>query len=349
MTCRMSPSWPTRSGRATCAVPRRVTAASVNVPGTLNAVQLLARPRRREVALDEADAAGRVGPVGRALAGQQPAHHLVGRPRHGRDGRDAEPLVDHRAARVVDARHDAVDLEGLACDACRHDVGVVAARDRRHRAGVADAGLLERVAVEAEADDAIAAEALRQPAERVLLLVDDGDGVPEPLERPGELAADPPASDHDHVHCCRPLCRLCPVGPADAIGGTFAGSVSTGDPADGRTRVREAGREVDRGVRPREAPGLLLGARAHAHRRAPGADPGAVRGRDHLAADRAPGRCARRSRSRSPTGAARRWRCSSGRARVRGLTPGRRMVVEGVPVQEGSEKLVYNPTYELLA
>src|SRR4051795_4175310 len=38
-----------------------------------------------------------------------------------------------------------------------------------------------------------------------------------------------------------------------------------------------------------------------------------------------------------------------GRARVRGLTPGRRMVVEGVPVQEGSEKHVYNPAYELLA
>ena len=38
-----------------------------------------------------------------------------------------------------------------------------------------------------------------------------------------------------------------------------------------------------------------------------------------------------------------------GRARVRGLTPGRRMVVEGVAVQEGPEKLVYNPAYELIA
>jgi hypothetical protein len=38
-----------------------------------------------------------------------------------------------------------------------------------------------------------------------------------------------------------------------------------------------------------------------------------------------------------------------GRGRVRGMTPGRRVVVEGVPVQEGAEKLVYNPAYELLA
>ena len=38
-----------------------------------------------------------------------------------------------------------------------------------------------------------------------------------------------------------------------------------------------------------------------------------------------------------------------GRSRVRGMTPGRRVIVEGVPVQEGSEKMVYNPAYELLA
>ena len=38
-----------------------------------------------------------------------------------------------------------------------------------------------------------------------------------------------------------------------------------------------------------------------------------------------------------------------GRGRVRGITPGRRLVVEGVPVREGAETLVYNPAYELLA
>ena len=38
-----------------------------------------------------------------------------------------------------------------------------------------------------------------------------------------------------------------------------------------------------------------------------------------------------------------------GRPRVRGMTPGRRVILEGVPVREGPETLVYNPTYELLA
>ncbi|MGZ4677203.1 MAG: OB-fold nucleic acid binding domain-containing protein [Acidimicrobiia bacterium] len=38
-----------------------------------------------------------------------------------------------------------------------------------------------------------------------------------------------------------------------------------------------------------------------------------------------------------------------GRARVRGITPGRRLVIEGVPLREGTENVVYNPTYELLA
>jgi hypothetical protein len=38
-----------------------------------------------------------------------------------------------------------------------------------------------------------------------------------------------------------------------------------------------------------------------------------------------------------------------GRGRIRGITPGRRLILDGVPVREGSETLVYNPAYELLA
>ncbi len=38
-----------------------------------------------------------------------------------------------------------------------------------------------------------------------------------------------------------------------------------------------------------------------------------------------------------------------GRARVRGMTPGRRLIVEGVVIREGNENVVYNPAYELLA
>ncbi len=38
-----------------------------------------------------------------------------------------------------------------------------------------------------------------------------------------------------------------------------------------------------------------------------------------------------------------------GRARVRGMTPGRRVVIDGVVIREGNENVVYNPAYELLA
>jgi hypothetical protein len=38
-----------------------------------------------------------------------------------------------------------------------------------------------------------------------------------------------------------------------------------------------------------------------------------------------------------------------GRGGVRGMTPGRRVILEGVAIQEGSENVVYNPAYELLA
>ena len=38
-----------------------------------------------------------------------------------------------------------------------------------------------------------------------------------------------------------------------------------------------------------------------------------------------------------------------GRGRVRGMTPGRRLILEGVALREGAENVVYNPAYELLA
>jgi len=38
-----------------------------------------------------------------------------------------------------------------------------------------------------------------------------------------------------------------------------------------------------------------------------------------------------------------------GRGRIRGITPGRRLIVEGVALREGTETIVYNPAYELLA
>ena len=36
-----------------------------------------------------------------------------------------------------------------------------------------------------------------------------------------------------------------------------------------------------------------------------------------------------------------------GRGRIRGMTPGRRVKLEGVVLEEGNQQLVYNPTYEL--
>ena len=38
-----------------------------------------------------------------------------------------------------------------------------------------------------------------------------------------------------------------------------------------------------------------------------------------------------------------------GRGRVHGMTPGRRVILEGVVLEEGHEHVSYNPAYELLA
>src|SRR5690606_2784870 len=122
---------------------------------------------------------------------------------HGRDRRDAEPLVDLRAAGVVDARDDVADAERLARDPRGDDVGVVARGDRGEGAGVLDAGLDERVAVEAQPGDAAALEVRGQPPERLGVLVDDAHRVAVLLQRLGERDADTPRT-HDHeVHDCR--------------------------------------------------------------------------------------------------------------------------------------------------
>ena len=131
--------------------------------------------------------------------------HPLGRPRHRRDRRDAEPLVDRGSPRVVDAGHDPLDAERLAGDPGDHDVRVVPVRDGRESSGLLDAGLREAVAVEPDAGDRLTGEALPQAVERLGTLVNDRDrvaGVDEPRR---ERRADPPASHHDHVHEFLPL------------------------------------------------------------------------------------------------------------------------------------------------
>ena len=195
-----SPSWPIMSLVTICALPNRVTAVSQNRPGRLRSASFF------PTALGGiCRSISPTAPVGSTqslpdLRRQQTTQHLVGRPRDGGDGRDAEPLVDQRAARVVDAGDDVLDAVGLACDAGAEDVGVVAAGDRRERAGLVDAGDREVVAVEAEADDGLAAEVVGQTAERARVLVDDGHGVVRLFECAGQLAAHPAAADDDDVH-----------------------------------------------------------------------------------------------------------------------------------------------------
>ena len=132
-----------RSGAATCAAPNRVTAVSQNEPGSFSRASFLPAPGRGHGVARRGDLAARVDPVVGLLAGEQASHHLVGGPRHGRDGGDAEPLVDQGPAGVVDAGDHVFDAEGLAGDAGDEDVRVVAVGHRGDRAGLLDARLAE--------------------------------------------------------------------------------------------------------------------------------------------------------------------------------------------------------------
>ena len=69
------------------------------------------------------------------------------------------------------------------------DVGVVAVGDGGDGGGLADAGLLEPVAVEPDPDHLPAAEPLVEPAEGDRVLVDHGDGVALVLDDAGQPRA----------------------------------------------------------------------------------------------------------------------------------------------------------------
>src|SRR5262245_49734525 len=142
--------------------------------GDVDGGQGLAGPAGRHRALDHHDVGAGVDPVVLRGVGQELADRAVDRPLHRGDGRDAEALVDHRPAGVVDAGHDPLDAERLPRHAGGQDVRVVAAGDRSDGLCVADPGLLQRVAVEADAHDLLAREVLVQAPERLGVLVDHG-------------------------------------------------------------------------------------------------------------------------------------------------------------------------------
>ncbi len=67
-----------------------------------------------------------------------------------------------------------------------------------------DIGLEQVVAIEPEADHGPASPVVGEPAEGVGVLVDDGHRVALAAQAAGELAPDPTAPDHDHVHTENP-------------------------------------------------------------------------------------------------------------------------------------------------
>jgi len=111
-----------------------------------------------------------------------------------------QTAVDLGPPGVVDPGDHVRHAERLARDPGGEDVRVVAAAHRRERVGVVDAGLDERVPVEADPGDPLALELAAEPAERIGVLVDDGDRVAAVLDELGQGRAGPAAA-HDHeVH-----------------------------------------------------------------------------------------------------------------------------------------------------
>ena len=140
------------------------------------------------------------------LARQQPAQHLIGGPRDGRDRGDAEALVDQRAPRVVDPGDHVLDAVGLAGDPGAEDVGVVAVGHRREGSGLARSRLRrgDRGRSRSRRRLVPPKSAARRRNARPFLST-TATRVTGLLERAGELAADPATADDDDVHARPPV------------------------------------------------------------------------------------------------------------------------------------------------
>src|SRR5215468_2616805 len=125
----------------------------------LERADLFAEPFVTAAELREYQRSGRIAPQRRHALWEQPAQHLISRPAHGRDGRNAEPLIDLGAAGVVDSGGDALYAERLSRDPRGDDVRVVAAAHGGEGMSFLDAGLDQHVAVEPDARDLAPPEA----------------------------------------------------------------------------------------------------------------------------------------------------------------------------------------------
>ena len=195
-----SPSCTTKFGVGTCALPSRVSADEPRHAGQLELLHLMTAPHARHQTLDQRNLGRRIDPVDVADIGKHSTQHALDGPLHGRDCRDADPLVDRSPTLVVDTGNDSLDAERLTSDTCDHDVAVVAVRDGREGLGLLDAGLAKTGLVEPDALDLRARETVGKPAERLGLPIDHGDGVTLLLERCSQARSDSPASDDNDVH-----------------------------------------------------------------------------------------------------------------------------------------------------
>ena len=144
--------------------------------------------------------------------GHEVAQHPVGGPPYGRDGGDAEPLVDLGPFGVVDPGHHAADAERLPGQPGRDDVGVVAAGDGGERVGPLDPGRDRAPRGRSPCRSrSVPVKSRAEPPEGVGVRVDDRHRVAARLQAVGQRRADPAAS-HDHdVHDIGSSRRLPPL------------------------------------------------------------------------------------------------------------------------------------------
>lgn len=171
--------------------------------GTTGGAQVTAPPAQPVVAdvnLGEDHGAAGIAVLILRAEREHAAQELPRRPGHGGDRRDAQPLVDLRPTRIVDAGDDLLDPVGLPGHPGRQDVRVVTGAHGGEGMGSLDAGTLERLAIEAHTGHRLSGEIGAELPEGPGILIDDRHGVSELVQSMRQQGSHATAPENHDVH-----------------------------------------------------------------------------------------------------------------------------------------------------
>lgn len=146
------------------------------------------------------------------------SHDLTCSPGHGRNSRDTQALVDLGSSRIVDPGHYVFDAVGFSGRASGDDICVITAAHRGEGMGHFYASCLKGLSIKPDPFDRLPTKLRTEAAKGLLILVDDGYGMPTLVKAVCEQCAYSACPENHDVHDGDGTRRTGPI-----VGGIWAG------------------------------------------------------------------------------------------------------------------------------